>query len=72
MGLGIPSTPAPPRPTGRPELVSSSAKTRHTARHDSGGGHELPPGPPMLMWSSTSVTDEPAGSSGDIEREDQS
>lgn len=36
------------------ELMNSYGKTWHTwhtGRHDSGGGHELPLGDPMLMWS---------------------
>lgn len=79
MGLGIPSRPAPLRPTGRPEGPRSAAlKLRAKAlqstppqpgfdahlmafhpakdepdmqRHDTGDGHELPLGEPMLMWS---------------------
>lgn len=36
------------------ELVNSYGKTWHTwhtGRHDQGGGHPLPLGDPMLMWS---------------------
>ncbi len=36
------------------ELVNSYGKTWHTwhtGRHDTGGGHPLPLGDPMLMWS---------------------
>ena len=36
------------------ELVNSYGKTWHTwhtGRHDEGGGHALPLGDPMLMWS---------------------
>lgn len=36
------------------ELVNSYGKTWHTwhtGRHDTGGGHSLPMGDPMLMWS---------------------
>lgn len=36
------------------ELVNSYGKTWHTwhtGRHDAGGGHSLPLGEPMLMWS---------------------